>query len=106
MTKNNICLSECLFSTKGEQSITGVKYKSKFEIKIFCIQENSGQSVKGVSAGSTACLDIPDSVHASRENARLVKTPAHKQLFIYIYPCCLLAQSFFLCWFILTCIPN
>ena len=50
-------------------------------------QENSGQSVKGVSAGSTAIVWTFQTAflvrRASRGNAQPARTPAHKRLFIW-----------------------
>ena len=66
------CLSKCLFSpfpAKGEQSTTGIKYKSTFEVKIFCmcrLPEHPGEQwaecERCLGWFHRHCLDIPDSV--------------------------------------------
>ena len=78
------CLSKCLFSpfpAKGKRSVTDIKYKSTFEIKIFCICRLPEHSVKGVSAGSLPIFWTFQTAflvrHASRGNAQLARTPAH-----------------------------
>ena len=51
------------------------------------IQESNGQSVKGVSAGSTAIVWTFQTAFlvrcGSRGNAQPARTPAHKRLFIW-----------------------
>ena len=66
------CLSKCLFlpfPAKGERSTTGIKYKSTFQIKIFCmcrLPEHPGEQwaecERCLSWFHCQCLDIPDSV--------------------------------------------
>ena len=85
-------VSFCLFLQKesGQQQVLNtralLKSRSSACADYLSIQESNGQSVKGVSAGSTAIVWTFQTAflvrRASRGNAQLARTPGHKRLFV------------------------